>query len=113
MTSSKKTRSRRAQAQVSEPRGRLSFVAVGLISVAVLIGLAVTPARTWWSQRQLLEETRQNIAEAEARIAELKEERERLQTDAEIEKRARADFDLVYPGEESYRIIPGDDSTSE
>ena len=38
-------------------------------------------------------------AQLEARLA-------ILETDAEIERLARANYDLVFPGEESFRILP-------
>jgi cell division protein FtsB len=84
---------------------------VAALSLAVVAGLAVLPARTWLTQREEISEARTELADIEAELVELRAELELLQTDAEIERLARADFDLVYPGEESYRIVPpeGDD----
>ena len=80
---------------------------VGL-AVAVLAGLAVLPAKTWFSQKQKMEEAEAEVARIEAETAELELELQLLATDEEIELRARRDFDLVYPGEESYRIVPNE-----
>ncbi len=77
---------------------------VGL-AVAVLAGLAVLPAKTWFSQKEKMEEAEAEVARIEAETAELELELQLLATDEEIELRARRDFDLVYPGEESYRIV--------
>ncbi len=77
---------------------------VGL-SLVVLAGLAVLPAKTWFSQKQQMQEAEERLARIEAESAELDRELDLLATDAEIELRARRDFDLVYPGEESYRIV--------
>jgi cell division protein FtsB len=82
---------------------------VAALSLAVLAGLAVLPARTWLTQRQAMSDARADLARVESEVAELRADLELLQTDAEIERLAREDFDLVYPGEESYRIVPGDD----
>lgn len=81
----------------------MAFV-VGL-AVAVLAGLAVLPAKTWFSQKEKMEEAEAEVARIEAETAELEHELQLLATDEEIELRARRDFDLVYPGEESYRIV--------
>ncbi len=77
---------------------------VGL-SLVVLAGLAVLPAKTWFSQKQKMDEAEDRLVRIEAESAQLERELELLATDAEIELRARRDFDLVYPGEESYRIV--------
>ena len=76
------------------------------LALTVLAGLAVLPAQTWFSQRSKTAEAEAEVARIEAESVELARELELLETDAEIERRARRDFDLVYPGEESYRIIP-------
>ncbi len=75
------------------------------LAAVVLAGLAVLPAQTWFSQKQKMAEAEAEVAEIEAEAAELEIELRKLGTDAEIEARARQDFDLVYPGEESYRIV--------
>ena len=82
-------------------------VVVGL-AVAVLGGLAVLPARTWISQRQDIAGAQAELDRIEAEVAELKVQLEQLRTDEEIEHLARQHFDLVFPGEESYRIVPPD-----
>ncbi|MGB5758453.1 MAG: septum formation initiator family protein [Acidimicrobiales bacterium] len=75
------------------------------LAMTVLAGLAVLPAQTWFSQKQKMAEAEAEIARIEAETAELERELQLLGTDGEIERRARKDFDLVYPGEESYRIV--------
>lgn len=87
----------------------LGPVAVVLaLAVVVLAGLAVLPARTWWTQRQSLNQSRAELAQVEEEVADLRARHELLQTDAEVERLARQDYDLVYPGEESYRLVPPD-----
>lgn len=75
------------------------------LAVAVLAGLAVLPAKTWFSQKQKMEEAEAEITRIEAETSRLENELQLLGTDEEIELRARRDFDLVFPGEESYRIV--------
>lgn len=91
----------------------LGPVAVVLaLAVVVLAGLAVLPARTWWTQRQSLNQSQAELAQVEQEVADLKARHELLQTDAEVERMARQDYDLVYPGEESYRLVPPDAAVS-
>lgn len=82
------------------------ILAVVVLSVVVLAGLAVLPAKTWFSQRDKMQAAEAELSQIEAETAELQRVYERLGTDEEVELRARRDFDLVFPGEESYRIVP-------
>lgn len=82
------------------------ILAVVVLSMVVLAGLAVLPAKTWFSQRDKMRAAEAELSQIEAETAELQRVYERLGTDEEIELRARRDFDLVFPGEESYRIVP-------
>jgi cell division protein FtsB len=76
------------------------------LAAAVLVGLAIVPVRTWLAQQRKMDEARTQLAQIDAEVADLEGRLARLQTDDEIERRARQDFDLVFPGEESYRILP-------
>ena len=84
------------------------MVVITCLSLAVLVGLAVVPVRTWLSQKEKTQQAEAEISRIEQDIATLERQLEQLQTNAEIERRARRDFDLVYPGEESYRILPSE-----
>lgn len=75
-------------------------------STALVVGLAILPARTWLSQRSSQTEAEARVERLEAEVAQLDARLDILSTDAEIERLARKNFDLVYPGEESYRILP-------
>ncbi len=87
-------------------RGLGPILVVVVLAVVVLAGLAVLPAKTWFSQRAKMDAAEAELARIEAETVGLERQVERLATDEEIELRARRDFDLVYPGEESYRIVP-------
>lgn len=76
------------------------------LAAAVLVGLAVVPVRTWLAQQRQMDESRSELARINAEVVDLEQRLDQLQTDDEIERRARQDFDLVFPGEESYRILP-------
>lgn len=74
--------------------------------VLALLGYFVFPTQTWNDQRGAL-------AKTNARIAELKSQNEVLETRVaaldqadEIERLARQDFSLVYPGESPFAVLP-------
>lgn len=82
---------------------------IGLAGTIVLLGVllfAVFPTRSWWEQRQ-------ETSAAEAELAEVREQREKVEqeqqlllTDEEIERRAREEYGYVMPGEDVYNILP-------
>ncbi|NNF53826.1 MAG: hypothetical protein HKN03_05215 [Acidimicrobiales bacterium] len=93
----------RASASSREVLSTLAFCAV---CFALIAALAVLPARTWWTQRQALNAAQEHRAELLNQRAQLDSQLGKLQTDAEVERLARANYDLVFPGEESFRILP-------
>jgi len=64
----------------------------------------VNPVRNWLDQRDEIAELEARLAEAQASNEALQSDIELLRTDAEIERIARRDLGLVYPGEEAYAI---------
>ena len=75
-------------------------------SLALVIGLAILPTRTWLSQRSSNADAQARLGRLEGEVTHLEHRLDLLSTDAEIERLARKNFDMVYPGEESYRILP-------
>lgn len=80
--------------------GTLAVVLVGVVL------LAVFPARTYFAQRRSIAEAEQRVAVLSAQNKRLSERVEKLHTDAEIERLAREQYNLVRPGEEAYAILP-------
>src|SRR5690606_638451 len=79
-----------------------------LVALPVLAGvvlLAVFPFRTWMDQRREIAETRSRLEQLEEQNAALEAEAAQLNSPAEIERRARAQFNLVRPGEQAIAII--------
>ena len=77
-----------------------------LVALVGFLFVAVFPTRTWLAQRDA-------IAAEEARLEVLTDQNGRLaarvqelQTDAELERLAREQYNLVKPGEEAYAILP-------
>lgn len=92
------------------PARRVLALLVSAGLAAVVVGATwkwgVLPVSSWVDQRD-------EIARLETELSEIRESNEALQseiqllgTDAEIERVARRDFGLVYPGEEAYAILP-------
>ncbi|MGI9601243.1 MAG: FtsB family cell division protein [Acidimicrobiales bacterium] len=79
-----------------------------MVAVAVLISVATVavPARAWWQARGEATELDRELSALEAENAELERRKSALGTELEIEQRARAEYDLVYPHEEAYAVLP-------
>lgn len=82
----------------------LVLVAVSGVAVAVTWTWGVKPVQNWFAQRDEITQLEARLVEVQASNAALQADIERLQTDAEIERIARRDLGLVYPGEEAYAI---------
>ena len=86
-------------------RGRGWAVVVLVMAVGVLF-VAVFPTRTWLAQRQDLTATARRVAVLHDQNERLQARVQRLNTDAEIERLAREQYNLVRPGEEAFAILP-------
>ena len=82
----------------------LIVVAVSGVAVAVTWTWGVKPVQNWFDQRDEIAHLEARLAEVQASNMALQSDIARLQTDAEIERIARRDLGLVYPGEEAYAI---------
>lgn len=87
-------------------RHHLPLMAMLMVAGVIVVGVAVLPMRTWFHQRELIAETEVERSAILSEVARLEGELELLQTDEEVERLGRENFDLVKPGEESYRILP-------
>jgi cell division protein FtsB len=81
---------------------------LGLLAATVLAGLAlaVFPIQDLLAQRRDTGALEAELRTLQAENDELAGRVAALQTDAEIERLAREEYNLVYPGEESYAILP-------
>lgn len=87
-------------------RGSWTLAVVGTV-IAGMLFLAVFPARTYLQQRRSLSASHARLHVLAAQNAALDKEIKKLHTDAEIERLARQQYNLVRPGEEAYAILPG------
>ena len=86
--------------------GRLCGLVGGGAALCALLAVTVFPTSTYLEQRR-------DTAEVEERLAVLRDQNDayeerigRLETPAEIERLAREQYNLVFPGEEAYAVLP-------
>ncbi len=88
-------------------RGRLTWKgAVLLILAAGLLFLTIAPARQVLQQRARIADLQRTLDSVKDENKTLREETDRLNTDAYIEEQARLRLGLIKPGEEPYMIVP-------
>lgn len=80
-------------------------VVASVIFIGILFG-AVYPTRTYLAQQRELRAAQQKLDLFKQQNGRLEMEAKRLESDEEIERIARARFNLVKPGEEAYAIVP-------
>jgi cell division protein FtsB len=85
---------------------RVAWPFLVVATVLAILFYAVFPTRQYFEQRELASERLDRLAAIEAANAQLQERIDGLSTPAEIERLARRDFGLVYPGEEAYAVLP-------
>jgi cell division protein FtsB len=81
------------------------IVVAFVIFIGILFG-AVYPTRTYLAQQRDLRAAHQKLTLFKQQNGHLEAEAKRLESDEEIERIARARFNLVKPGEEAYAIVP-------
>ena len=79
-------------------------IMVGVSATVVIVGRV--PVRDWLDQRSTTGELLAELAEVEAVNAAYLDQIDALNTDEEIERRARAEYNLVRPDEEAYAVLP-------
>jgi cell division protein FtsB len=78
----------------------LSVVLVGVLFAGVF------PTRTFLSQRASISHAQKQLAVLDEQNAQLERRAQELESDAEIERLAREQYNLVKPGEEAYAVLP-------
>ena len=84
-------------------KARIAVASV--VFVGFLFG-AVFPTRTYLAQRRQIAAATERLELFQQQNAHLEAEAKRLESDAEIERIARARYNLVRPGEEAYAVVP-------
>jgi len=84
---------------------------LGLAFVAVLFAF-VYPTQTYLHQRKELNAAERRLQVLEQNTKSLQRDSDRLQSDPEVERRAREDYGLVRPGETPYVLVPSPPTTA-
>ena len=87
-------------------RRRLFWMGVVAAVVAGVAFLGAFPARTYFRQQSATARAESDLSALDAEIAELQGQIDDLQTDEEIEERAREDYAMTRPGEEVVTLLP-------
>lgn len=90
---------------------RLLWVAIGGLTVLVVLSLAVFPVRQYLDQRARTADRAQTLAGLRRENARLQSRVDALNTPEEIQRIARQEYSLVFPGEETYAVLPPKQST--
>jgi len=80
-----------------------------LLASVVLVGVlfaGVFPTRTYLAQRASISHAEKQLRVLGEQNDELQRRAKELQSDAEIERLAREQYNLVKPGEEAYAVLP-------
>jgi cell division protein FtsB len=86
---------------------------LALVLCALVVALAY-PMRQYIAQRSQIADQRKQAQQAEQRVAELREEKARLQDPAYVRAQARERLNYVLPGETGYTVVgPSQSATAD
>lgn len=86
--------------------GRALGVAGGGAAVVGALAIGLFPTQTFLEQRADTADAQERLDVLRAQNEAFEERIERLETDEEIERLAREQYNLAYPGEETYVVLP-------
>jgi cell division protein FtsB len=91
---------------------RAAWPVLASVAVVGVLFAGVFPTRTYLAQRASISHAEKQIEVLGKQNDELEARAEKLRTDAEIERLARENYNLVKPGEEAYALLPPPSSGS-
>ncbi len=89
-----------------------AVVVLVLVFGVVFLGTFVFPTRSFLAQRSSIAEAREELTVLDAQNHVLADQAAKLKDDAEIERLAREQYNLVRPGEEAYALLPATEPTT-
>jgi cell division protein FtsB len=84
-------------------RARVAFIVLGAVAILFLF---VFPTRSYIAQRNDVNAAKHDVEVLRKQNDQLEAAARKLQTKAEIERAARQQFNMVYPGETVYKVMP-------
>ncbi len=86
--------------------GRFLGLAGGGVAVVGAVAIGLFPTKTFLAQRSDTAEAQQRLEVLREQNASFKKRIDRLGSDDEIERLAREQYNLAFPGEEAYAVLP-------
>jgi cell division protein FtsB len=86
--------------------GRVLGLVGGGAALCALLAVTVFPTSTFLEQRSDTAEAQQRLDVLRAQNEAYEDRIDRLETPEEIERIAREQYNLVFPGEEAYAVLP-------
>ena len=80
-------------------------IAVASLAVIAIMFLFVFPTRSYLGQQRQVRDARHSVEVLKAENAELAREARLLKTPVEIERLARVQFNMVFPGEQAFNVV--------
>jgi cell division protein FtsB len=90
-------------------RGRVALIALG---IATILFVFVFPTRTYLAQRRQVDAAQNDVNVLREQNEQLQSEAIQLQQPTEVERRARELYNMVFPGEQVYRVMPAPATTT-
>ena len=90
-------------------RARLALVALAFVAILFVF---VFPTRSYLAQRRQVGAAQRDVAVLRDQNNKLQAEAQELQTPAAVERMAREQFHMVFPGEHVYNVMPGTGPTT-
>ena len=87
-------------------RARRLWVLLASVVLVAALFLFVFPTRTYLAQRASTQQAREKVAVLQKENESLERRASELHDDAEIERLAREQYNLVRPGEEAFAVLP-------
>ncbi len=85
---------------------RIIIVAMVVVTLLVAVATVAVPGQAYLDSRDAVGDLYAELRELRSENARLEDRREALGTPEEIERLARSEYDLVYPHEEAYAVLP-------
>jgi cell division protein FtsB len=85
---------------------RPTRIGVASLVFVALMFVFVFPTRSYLAQQRQVKDARHSVQVLRTQNAQLAREATRLQTDSEVERLARSQFNMVFEGEEAYNVVP-------
>jgi cell division protein FtsB len=95
-----------ARERTPQRRTRLLWVLFSSVTIVGVLFIGVYPVRTYLAQRQSLHQAERQMDVLKTQNDKLARQAQQLNTDSEIERLAREQYNLVRPGEQAFAILP-------